>query len=408
MGDGLGLEPDGFTVPAGMVLPTVQLSGSTATVTDKGADYLRPTGKKYYVATDGSDSNDGLTAETPLETWQAAADKSDVDEIIVAPGLYNYLAAIGTPPVRDISIICEAGTATLCRYRTRTWTVDATYTNSYRASQTVVNAVCDLDHLNEYGIPVRYAQKDTEAEVDAAPGSWWTDGTTVLVRPRADSSVGDNIAAIFGNGYNVYFRDTSLYMENINVLGGTVGGYCLNQAAAGRLRFGAKGCCFAYSESNGFATKGGVESVAEACVFYGNVLDGANYHDFTTGIPSAVEINCTGDSNGGDGALPHSNNGSTMHDGGTVVRVACEFFENWGANVADVDTSQSWNIVCSSSSSQGGVDDDYDWEIDGNMWCDACGGAKFNRYNDLSDNLYVTADMTPDITPDGYFTRKTL
>ena len=61
---------------------TVQKRGRTFRIKDGWTiDANRPTGKAYYVATNGNDTNDGLTAVTALRKLLTAINKSDVDII---------------------------------------------------------------------------------------------------------------------------------------------------------------------------------------------------------------------------------------------------------------------------------------------------------------------------------------
>lgn len=397
------LSPDGFT-PTSIDLPTVRLTqGGVATVLSKGADYLRPTGKKYYVAPDGSDSNDGLTPEAPLASIQTAANKSDVDEVIVAAGFYDFFQALKVSPTRDISVICEDGQALVGTTVSKDWSADTTYTNSYRVSQTSTYTVCDLATLDASGLPVHYAEQATEAEVDAIPGSWWTDGSTVLMRPET-GRVADTDIRVAVSTQVMYFAGVNAYLENISVFAGR-GLVAINETTT-RTRIAAKNCTFTHSSANGFGTAGAIDSVVEDCEASANVADGFNYHYSATTLltPSAVEVNCGGTRNG-ETSTTNINNGSSMHEAGSIIRVACEYTNNRGANIVDVGGSESWNIVCKASDSTGGPGDDYDWEIEGTLWCDACAGVTFNKYTP-SDELYVTAGMSPDISPDGIFKRK--
>lgn len=62
----------------------------------------------YHVSQDGSDSNDGLSPETPFATIQHAVDESaDCDEILVHPGTYARFTAAG----KSIDIVSTDGPA---------------------------------------------------------------------------------------------------------------------------------------------------------------------------------------------------------------------------------------------------------------------------------------------------------
>ena len=79
--------------------------------------------------------------------------------------------------------------------------------------------------------------------------------------------------------------------------------------------------------------------------------DGFNYHS-SSEETTVVEVNCTSYGNGklkmsGGNTTSHSNNGSTAHDGISILRAGGDYFDCQGPIVADVGDCLSVNFGCS-------------------------------------------------------------
>src|SRR5699024_1944379 len=109
------------------------------------------------------------------------------------------------------------------------------------------------------------------------------------------------------------------------------------------------GCSWKYMHGN---QQGGLELVGgdaylQNCVASQNRADGFNYHHGNGRKNRVIEVDCVGRFNGNRPSPIHSDNGSTMHDGGQIIRVNGAYYRNQGPNVADVnDGTQSWNLGC--------------------------------------------------------------
>ena len=156
-------------------------------------------------------------------------------------------------------------------------------------------------------------------------------------------------------------------MENVNFVGiqSVVGR--ASTIAIGRPTIYGYNCSFKYnataggSGGGGFRTEG-ADSYLVNCVASFNRFDGFNYHTYFIGggggqtyTPNAFELNCTSNKNGwyNAGETPdYNDNGSTMHDGGSVLRLNCSASQSQGPNFVDVgnDTS-SYNVNCNASTS---------------------------------------------------------
>ncbi len=82
-----------------------------------------------------------------------------------------------------------------------------------------------------------------------------------------------------------------------------------------------------------------------------NGNDGFGYQGSVTNSSLCVlEERCVGAWNGTNNSL--SNNGSTVHDNVTAVRIGGSYYRNEGRNVADIGYGGSWNINCQSGGSR--------------------------------------------------------
>jgi hypothetical protein len=135
---------------------------------------------------------------------------------------------------------------------------------------------------------------------------------------------------------------------------------------------------------------------------YSRVLDGLNYHKSTAGTTAldVVEIECIAHHNGRQGGT--MNNGSTIHEGGRIIRVSGDYSYNGQRNVHDVnDGTESWNLGCVAGSpkTQVGADDSVNFDIGisgtsstAKMWLDGCvsrGGAVTDFAVNIGATMYV-------------------
>lgn len=392
------MTPEGFTKPASMLFPTVAMIGDKAISIARGADYLRPTGKKYYVSNSGSDSNSGLTPSDAYSSVGKAATQVDVDEVIIEAGTYFRTKILGIAPTRDISFICPEGECLWGVYENLSWSKDGGFTNLYTATRTSVYGVRDTNNLNDYGLWTRYTEEASKAASDAAPGSFYTDGAAVWVHAIGSVPV-DNTWKVLLKVKAATLSDTSAYFENITFAGGSK---CMQSINAGgtRQRFGMKNCTILYSEDDNVEVTGNVDCVFENCIAANAELDGFNYHLQGAHIPTAIEVNCKGYANGN--GLVNTNNGSTGHDAMYIARFVGLYYDNHGPNVIDVGSSFSWNVKIEAWDSIAPISDN-DYQIEGDMWLDDCKGGVFVV---TAGTMYATADTRTAVITPTRFARK--
>ncbi|MCY1517093.1 hypothetical protein D9M68_517620 [compost metagenome] len=344
-------------------------------------------GTTYYVdVVTGSDANAG-TSGAPLKSIQAALGKADVSIVKVAPGFYphgsNWASAF--PAARDFIVerwegVRPGPVINSTAVDSLTWTVNGTYSNVYQANRTTVCAVMDYSRTRRDGTPYAYQQVSTLALCSTTDGSWYTDGAIVYVNTLENSTPHREIK-VFLLVAAAYFQTAkAVLVDGIEFHGGRESFYPSNSSGAGGLLL-ARNCKFLYAMDatygNGLRLEGVAQAYLQNCEALHNARDGLNYHALAGNVPNVVEINCRGLHNGQTGA--GNNNGSTMHDGGRIVRIGGEYAYNEGPNVADVNGSYSFNAgVRAYDARIGAVDlpNANFYTSDGTMWlleCDPSG-----------------------------------
>lgn len=387
--------PIGFTYPESLPNISIKEVGDTGTFQVSGFNITdgMPTGTTYYVKTTGSDVADGLTWGTALASINVALGKGDVDVIYVETGLYTRTAGFnGVACARDVSVIAYGGAVVSATYDHLSWAPDGGEPTVSTAARSAVWGVYDGTNLDSDGDAEPLTLQANVAAVAANPGSWYKDATHVWVLPF-DSRAADNDIWAFITVKNARALDKDFYIEGFELRGGTPSGDFRNVTGA-YTQVRAKDCEFKYTrdgDSGGFRTQGKVSSVCQNVVAGKNIPDGFNYHSTDgTHIPVALEIDCVGRNNGENS--DNIDNGSSMHEAGTVVRINGDYYGNFGPNIIDVNTSFSWNLGVHAYSSQAAAEDT-DFYIDGNMWLDKCSvvnSTSTTNYNAAVGVIYYT------------------
>lgn len=135
-----------------------------------------------------------------------------------------------------------------------------------------------------------------------------------------------------------YCGSGNCYVENINFKGKTYGMFTRVDASNTVTLYK----CTCSNTDGGFYFQGGNIWVID-CIVHDVNEDGFNYHmnDQLTenNLPSVVQIDCIA-YNCGDGTRD-SDNCTTIHDGGSIVRVNGEFYNSHGGILADISPSSS-------------------------------------------------------------------
>ncbi|CAG7601163.1 hypothetical protein PAESOLCIP111_00461 [Paenibacillus solanacearum] len=392
--------PDGFRWnPAPLALYR-KPNGTIATDWDVSAFVYTGAGKAYYVSLSaGSDANDGLTLGTAFQSVSKALLMPDVDIVYIDEGVYPRKHAFNSTTIpRSVSLIALPGkTVVLGTHDLLAWTAESGLTATYRAARSSVGRVFDAAFTDRFGDYTELTVRGSAAEVGANPGSVYSDGTYVWVR-TADSRPPDARLRVFLAVKNANIEGgKTIYAEGIRFEGGTNPFRAANSAAEpDHTRVYVKNCKFKYaSATNGFHILGTKECFSQNCEAARNRSDGFNYHHYNGKVPAAVEVGNIGRHNGIPGET--NQNGSTSHDGATVIRVNGMYFDNIGPNVADVDAgTHSWNVGCVSYDSRVGVSttQNVNWQNYGSgnsMWLDDCIsiGSLYDLYTSSSAAIYT-------------------
>lgn len=349
-------------------------------------------------------AGNGLTSGTPRGTvWQILNDVDQPTTIYVLEGdgsdldLSNGIA--GSTCVDDVELIVVKDFTTLAPGRRRftmaaplVWSDEGGGVWSAPMAGAYAFApynVVDEAFLDAYGGGQWLTPRADEAATAANAGSWAKVGTDIFVRtpdsrqPDADVLVLKNI-----NHASTVFADTSIYFEGVDLVGGA---QPWSMPASGTATFAR--CSARYGRLGGFTFNGATRATLLYCEATGNGADGIAY----TSTPRALEVGCSSCKNGDPFVIGNTHNGSSMHSGGSIVRVDGVYLDNQGPDVADVDDGTSWLVRCrasgttaTQSSQQVGV-----W-IDGTAWLDSCvvtGNPEFDiKAQDVGDivNVYGT------------------
>ncbi len=343
------------------------------------------TGKTYYVTTTGHYANDGLTLGTALDSVKTAINKGDAGLVLVSPGLYDLNRIWGNPVFgRNVQIKKNGEGRVIISYHLNdVWTLASGYTKTYTTTRANVRHVFDAKYPDYLGDYTKYVLKSTVAEVEATAGSYAQIDTALYVHSIDDRKPDvDTRPYLSGRQETAQIQQSvSVYVEGIEFEGSFRPFYAQNSSANPTgLKIYMKDCKFKYSNNgSGMTVVGAEECFLQNCETSRNYFDGFSYTGAYGVEPKGIEVDCIGRNIGGiDAGGGTSCNGSTSHLASHIVRFRGSYFENYGANIADVNSgTESWNIACSCHEST--ISEDVATASDfmvGNgvskMWIDSC------------------------------------
>lgn len=362
--------------------------------------YKNVSTNNYFIdCVNGLDTNDGLTLATAFKSWKRGHDVAVAgDTLWIAEGRYDRVTGfVNAPFAKSLNIIALPGhKVRLCNYSPTSYTKTTGAMNVYQTAYPVLLDVYDDTVHDEYDDMLKYTRVGSVAECDALPGSYFYNGTTLYVRAIDNRGSFTNILG-FKDQLNAELTNGIYYTEGISFEGGNVGALYVHKVVTGSptTKYYHKNCKFKYS-NNDTTSHGGLK--AESCFeVFGqnseaaqNLNDGFSYHKGVAGSPNVIEVNCVGRHNGRD---LDTDNGSTQHDGGKIVRVNGEYFENAGSNVGDNHLgTQAWNIGCYAHDSKariiGNYRSNFTAHSDAEVWLDSC------RSDNSIHALLVQVDAT--------------
>lgn len=339
-------------------------------------------GVTYYVdSTNGLNSNDGLTPQTAFKNMSTAFAKNDISCMVLKGGLYPRTRNLyNTVIEKTIAIKGTPGEEVIIANHSATvFTADTSHTGTYYGTRGNCSGVIDTYVRNADGDPTIYEQVDQTSEVYSTPGTWALISGTFYVH-TLDNRQPDETIIQFASGNNLVAEGSlTLYLENVKVYGGASPLRATAKTSADHLKVYAKNCDFYYTyttDNDCVMMQGVEESIFQNCKAKYALKDGFNYHAEQGILPKAIEINCIGAYCGNTD--DNNDQGSTIHDGGSAIRVGCMYHDLLGSNVADQGSgTESWNVGCTAYHSlvEGNNMNCNFFAYSGvNMWLESCVG----------------------------------
>src|SRR3972149_1009070 len=331
----------------------------------------------YYVSKTGSDGNTGADWDNALRNIYTAVQKADVDRIYIGAGVWSRDDGWqGIDLIRTCGII-GVGTVLITGHDAGlVWVSEGPgLPNTYSTTRSTTQGVYDALYPDANGDYLKYTLKASSAEVDANAGSWYMDGANKLwVRCTDDRAPDDNIWPMLNAFNGDCLGDIHVYFENLVFVGGS---HCFRHQSSGAGQtpeLYVKNCTFRQgSNGNGLTLLGISKAILQGCLAAGNTGDGLNYHVQNAITPRAIEINCTTRDNGLAG---DDDQGSSMHDAGSVVRLNGRSYRNRGGNYVESAAAESWAMGCLSYDSEASIAGARsNFELQGGvgvMWLDRC------------------------------------
>lgn len=319
-----------------------------------------------FVAPWGSDAAAGTSA-APFLTLSKAIRTSSMSHIYVYPGRYLYCdyraTDTGAGALKVVEglgegvIICDT-TGTMAQESTFVVDGSGNYYNATIAGTPM--RVLRTDRLDKHGRPTPLKKATSTANLATLANGWFFTGTTLSIRINSGGDVTkflQNLQFIYGTASArcLIYGAAKIAYRNIRFEGVYV--YAL-QLLSGRPQVFSENCEFLYSIDHGVLAEGG-SAYLQKCYVHRAQADGIGYKTSGGLVGYGVEIDCiaeySGDSNtfGDPSNAPLSDswnrNGSSCHDGGSVVRVNGIYRHNSGPDIVDAGTVgqanvTSWNV----------------------------------------------------------------
>lgn len=310
----------------------------------------------YYVAPDtGSDSNAG-TAAAPFATLGKALDGVTGSVLVrVKTGLWDQSKGLNGVTIAATAVAIEgwgAGKAVFsAHFAGLSWSAVSGNPGVYQATLpgTMVGRVWDASHLDGAGLYSSLTARSNLSQVAATADSWWLDGTTLYVR-TFDSRAPDSAIRVYKDISILTWAVPGgvLWLDRVALEGGA---YALHAAWTGATRgdlYARDGWArYAYTAPGGVSIDGPIDCVFERFPADKNRLDGHNYHGdgSAANAPTSVELDSGSTGNGYSGG---SNNSSTTHNLGLVIRVSTAagsaYKDSEKRTIHDIETCRSWNL----------------------------------------------------------------
>ena len=359
-----------ISLPAGYALPfdVYKLDGKY--VADITPESLNTEATKVYIK---QTENIGLgaTEETAISLYQFKQNLTSgaytatsfelivVDKINLLSSKNTFdLIGTGNTSIVNITIRAKNDMSWLGVGTTKTWAYSDSDQIYSSAESSKVSDVVDLNSMNCFGMPKTYVKKTTVADVKTTKGTFCQVSNVIYVNPHLGNSIND-IACLYGLDYastdcgvisirknsagNVIFKNIGFLMDSLMI----------QDAKTTDCNYWFFECKWHRGSQDAFGINGKYKAYLIDCIADYASKDNFNYHS-STKDSVAVEINCVSYGAGkhkldttGASTDQSSCNGSTAHNGITVMRFGCKYWGCEGSIVADVHNCRTLNVECS-------------------------------------------------------------
>lgn len=325
-------------------------------------------GKTIYMSLIGSDSNDGSTEALSVSTLSKAyALANNGDTIIIDDGIYPYSSSFMSIHIeKNLNIIAKNIGKVIFKcgdnYSYNLYGTNTYGQNTYHTTAQYVRKVIYMMQDKDIDSTVELSQVNDLTTCQSTKMSWClVNNTDFYVNVGQNKVVSnDNLILILSYGTPMIdVRSTTqnvlTYIEGINFIGAD--GDMISIIGQGSYMSSylyAKNCKFKHGgiwTTNSLFRGAGVSVVngggyLQNCESAYNIDDGIAITDNQGYRGILIEVNCISHDNG-HGASFENVNGSTSHNGAMVIRLNGVYYDNYGGNVADVQTNTvSYNFNC--------------------------------------------------------------
>lgn len=361
----------------------------------------------YVDVATGSDSNPG-TATAPLQKLCTAIARciGGKAKIIAMGGEYvrgDGFNQAGIANIDHLEVVSWDGEKVISScHETLTWALDTGTTYSATYSDFFYSAF-DAATVDANGDYLRLSDAVTLVACRATSGTYYKTGSTIYV--NLGRAVDTDVRIYTGPGAsgtgNFYYLKTggTVYLEDVELHGGFWGAYILAQTAGDIITFKHRRCGFRYCLSVGLFNQGKILSIGQESAANYNTEDGFSYHYYSAplGVPYGIEVDCTARSNGWNAT--GTNNGSTTHDGGQMIRVNCTYSDNQHRQIHDVNGSVTWMVGCTVTAPRAGYYSNYAAGVGGGtlslMYLDSCtSSGTYDLETIVSGSTIYTSNFT--------------
>lgn len=316
--------------------------------------------KAYYVRPTGSNVAAGTSWGTALASVEIALTKSDVDIVFVASGIYTATNHLGVySGNRDIAIIAVGGPVTfidtIAAYTTLSWGTTGRPTvfsaQLPAGSRSTPSGAVSIGVRDRLGIPVvlPYLGNDTAVLANTVgmvllPSG---DSNRMYVRlPDGSQPATGSILPFYTAVMRVQAPGVKFYQKGITYVGGVGGAFSARQGSASTVVFSDDCIFIGQPTGDNYQIQDVGLAIARRCIGAGDVgNDHFNYHANNGLSPHFIEVDCVAER----AFAKATSNGSTSHESCVGFRIGCDYRDNSGPGVADVNDARTYNVGVSSN-----------------------------------------------------------